>query len=687
MVNKRVLVLLSFVFCLLISHLLGYVGHFGYDDMQYAAIAHAIREGNFPAEDHFAYRFAVVLPTALFYLLFGVNDWASSLPAMLASMVILFFIYQMLKREAFTTLIIALGFTLFSHWYLFYSDKLMPDIHLCMGIIGAVYFYYRQRFQFPSASKGNALGFTVLLFYAFLAKGTVILSLPLFAYFLLLDLWQKRNRQFWLFVLIGMVFLSFFYFVLIYLLTGDMSSRFEALFANSYLNRCSYAEQSSRILLKRLSVDFLRMLRIDTLLYTFSIIALVALFEIRKGLFRLTTPLHFFLMSSLLMLAASNFMSISPTSYNPMCLDIRHYLYLIPLSGIAAGIYLQQAQRFGWRNLLLIISLLIISVLSYRNEDQAFNWYYLPVGIGLSLFLLSSFYQKYKPLALSLLILTLAYLPYQLTLNARDLQYQRQKEFVRAQLLADNQPKIIISDPVMANIGPYWNEFRENGLAFYAYDDSTVYEVSRKPTYLLQNWHTRFQSFHQEGDYPFYVKQTLEQQPLATDSIIGASIYRVNELIDPEKEGKLIWSMKNDFEGAVETWSGRSDILTTEKQFAGKQSNIIYEYSATLLLPLDSLIDSSLSYLIIRVKGQVFTEESTLLKLVVSLDNPEANYLWQGKSVEGMLKTFAHWWPVNMEQVIPLHAIQPNTNLKIYLWSVEKRRVYLDELEVKIIGI
>jgi len=77
--KKKYLILLFFLLILILFHKFGYIGHYCFDDMQYAKIAHDFLNGNIDYNDHYSYRLPTIVLTALSYSIFGISDFASSI--------------------------------------------------------------------------------------------------------------------------------------------------------------------------------------------------------------------------------------------------------------------------------------------------------------------------------------------------------------------------------------------------------------------------------------------------------------------------------------------------------------------------------------------------------------------------------------------------------------------------------
>jgi hypothetical protein len=126
-------------------HEYAYTGHYGFDDLEYAEMAHDLLEGNTDWDNHFAHRLAITGPTALAYALFGINDMASALPGLVYTCLIGLVIVLLLRRHHPLVLSFALSLALFPLWFIYYTDKLMPDTAVAFYTLGAVACYVMSR--------------------------------------------------------------------------------------------------------------------------------------------------------------------------------------------------------------------------------------------------------------------------------------------------------------------------------------------------------------------------------------------------------------------------------------------------------------------------------------------------------------------------------------------------------------
>lgn len=87
------------VFFVILFHFTAYLGHYGFDDILYARLAHDVLHGTVDWSDHFAFRWTTIGFTALSYLVLGVNDVASSIPALAAGIFILYIVHRIVAKE------------------------------------------------------------------------------------------------------------------------------------------------------------------------------------------------------------------------------------------------------------------------------------------------------------------------------------------------------------------------------------------------------------------------------------------------------------------------------------------------------------------------------------------------------------------------------------------------------------
>ena len=683
-----ILILIFFVAIVILYHVFGYIGHYGYDDMQYANLATNILQGNIDYADHFIYRTPVILLTTLSYCFFGINDFASSLPAILTTIAILVCIFFVLKEKGLLTLTIGLALTTLSNWLIFYSDKLMPDIYVAFFIVLSICILNKYKYN---TTKNRpflyAFLFVGALFFGFLSKGTIILTLPLLLYYFIADMLLKRDIKFWCYSTFwGAVILAGYFFVIWYL-TGDFTKRFDAIASNSYLNLCSYDQQSLTILLKRIGIDFFNMMLHHGMLTSCIFVIAFLLCKNTIKYFKLEDSFSFFLISTLLLLLSSNFMTISFSSYSPMCLDPRHYLFLIPVAAIPASLIITdfiREKKHAWQ----IIGFLFLAFAIAWFTDSNSCWeLYLPL---LGLFFAYYFLKNNRLvtcLFMVFFIVILSIIPFKMISYAQKVDYWKQREIVFEHIINQQDDCYVITDKVQTRLADYYNGFKqESKLNLLPFDEFDINSLdSNKKKILFLNNYTCNLSNYDFNDLPYYA-QVIDHSNvlLFEDKKLNISVYQMNKLSEPNYSGTVLFQTSNDFETEKPFWAVNSaDVVDNEK---GKINSII-EYSATFSFPMDSLLAVTKNDLLVSCNLQCYFEDKTDAILVVSLEDENGSYIWKGLGVNKYIKAYSNWCPIKYNVIIPHNELKINSVLKIYLWNQNKKKAYIDDFEMKIISL
>lgn len=522
-VLKSSLALLVLVLLLLINHFWAYWGNSGYDEISYANIANSILKGKFIlADDHANYRWIVVFLTALSYKLFGINDHTSSLMPFLATTGIAVLISR-LQLDWKQTLM-ALFFFGLQSWILFFSDKIFPDMFVAFFFFSALF----QLYQFRASKKYALLqGFilALLLFLGFLAKETILLTVPVFLYLAGTDIVQRKRRSFWLSALFSSTVLSLLYLIFIKLLTGHYLQRFYAIQTQSYYNPCSYDLLPLSVTLRRIAYTLWLVFLESGQLWVI-ILALVAVAgRPLKNLLLLSTAEDFFPMVSVLTLLCADLMSTSFTHYIPMCDNPRHFLFLSPVLAVVAAEgmnqYIKGPVRFFWLPVLMGF-LFWLALRFSRNNAWIVYLPWLILTTAISLFAL---WRKYsgsgtlrydKPLPQKLtavvyvaLALICCAQPIRACLYARSCGYRFQQELFMRHVRPAKNRTLVITNPVERNYGPYYMAYDTALVHFMSYAD--VQKNGIPPGYRLLLFNDGFTGtacgLHWQ-DMPEYARQT-----------------------------------------------------------------------------------------------------------------------------------------------------------------------------------
>lgn len=503
---RNLIFLLIGMATLMAFHLYSFSGMKGFDGIEYAYHAIKLNQGGLDLTDHhFAYRWGVIFPAAIFYNLFGISDLSSALPAMLASFFLLLLITSASQLTLEKPVFWPIVFFVLSPNILYYWDKLMPDIQVALGAMLA--FWSRAAFI---KSQNQKLGILTALglIWALLAKATVVLILPIFLYLFIKDLVQKKAGNFWLVAIGSGLILLAAYLLSIYGLTGDPLMRVKRIFAKGYLNTCSYDQLEVKFLLKRIGYELIQIWgQNGNLLILLPSIS--AFLFLRK---KLNHAQIYWLEIGLIGFLSANFMSISPTSYVPMCADERHFLFLVAPWALASGLVLPLI--FREKKSLILLASLSLLLLFWTNGTV--QWHY---GLAVFSFLLALIPKEFKVgnhpylynlIAFSCCLLTsLLIIPVDYAIYLNDLTYRPQRKALFEWMDAQTEPSLVVTNAVQERIGNYYHGFDSSyHIQFREFDVLEKEWIEKVPqTFLLINAYNRFLSGMEWEDLPVYARE------------------------------------------------------------------------------------------------------------------------------------------------------------------------------------
>ena len=473
-------ILLLGIAILIIQNLYFFYGYFGYDDMHYAKLSYTFLNGTLDFSNHYSYRWTILFLTTLSYHIFGISDFSVALPSLALSCGILGLMYLTFRHNPF---ILAMSILLYFsvRWNIFYADKLMPDIYVSFFLFTA-WLSYDKMIRKAGHYYLNSTVFVLSLFFAFLSKGTVILIVPLLNVYFLWNV-KEGNLTKWKYPLLLGSFVLALYFILIYVMTGHPFSRFHAIEDNSYFNACSYNQMPISVIVNRITVGFVQLAWNESLL-KFLVIAIAAKIYVYYNVssIKLKKRISFYCTTILILFFSMNFMTISLSSYNPACLDIRHYLFSIPIMSVCVG-YILQDLSLTKRIKMVIIIVAFISVIP-----------------------------------------TLMHMRY-----AKSLHFNETKEDI-VNIVAElqNENAILISNQVMLNLINFYSKYEFDGKLFSAKEFTQ--EQCEDNCYIVSNWYTEF---HSSTDLD-NIKDALEKDeielefiPQSTDGYDGMVIHKI----------------------------------------------------------------------------------------------------------------------------------------------------------------
>ena len=519
-------------------HFVGYFGHYGYDDIWYGRLGKRMADGLFTLNsDHYTYRWGLIVPLALSYKLFGVNDHASALPALFITIGILLLLWRLTRYQKLPVVLLTLSMFLLYSWSIFYSDKLMPDVLVAFGFTASLWALFEYRFSNPSTAGLKQAGtwaflLALSLFFAFVSKATIFLCTPVFLYFFISDILQKRHYAFWTMVAGSVLLLGGAYLLFINLQTGSPWYRFEAIRLNSYFNECSYDQLPLSATLRRIGYQYFLIFTRFGLMITLALGILGSWGYTPRSLWKLDSRDAFLQAAFLMTLLSANFMTISYEAYVPICPDPRQCLFLTPISAVAAA---PVAYRFlkdrKWRWAVFML-VLFFAVLSFfiRYENRYFT--YVPM-------LLLCFTRLILPVQIApkwFMGLVVAFMvilwlhPIESMMYAQKTGYVEQRQLIYDRFQDGQKKRLVVANTVQRNFGQYLMAFDSTATQFVAYDELDRYDpAAYDEVYVLTNAYARILCGLEWEDWPPYIKKLPDSMKRVYQEK-GVDLFRVEDV-------------------------------------------------------------------------------------------------------------------------------------------------------------
>lgn len=684
--NIYKLAVLSFaIIVLFIIYNFGNSGHYGYDDMNYARIANNINQGETDYSDHYTYRWALTYPTALSYKIFGINDFASSLPSILYASLLFALIYLSIRKEKIGAVIVTFSLAIFSNWNLVYSIKLMPDIAITFSIVALVVVLFLQKFK--KGEKKDVLYATLLsisFLIGFLAKGTIILALPLLGYFAIYDIIKKQNLKFWISAaaITSVLFLCYLFFI--EYLTGNLTGRFNAIASNSYLNKCSFDQQPISFLIKRISFDFFDMIIKQGM--AIPAIFLIAILSTSKKhkLWSHNSELSFFTLAALLLWLSSNFMTISFTHYNPLCIDPRHYLFIIPITAIAVGYSFKDIKESNSYQLIFAIGMLIIAIATLLTKQKMAFTLYLPIAILAILYYLLPKTKSILILCLTAFTLILGNSVLGHITYAKKVNFPLQRQ-LSAQFLEKIQPNsVVISDEVQKRFNKYFLAFKySDSLKFLNFDEAkndTTLEGSN--LYVIDNKFTQYLSGLRKQDLPNYLKiSDTTQTEITSSTKIPFKIIKIASL-QQNSYLELVLNSKNNLEKTDSLWVLNLADKSKEEACSKPYSNKVNQYSSTFKYNIPEHLRENNIHVNVGLNVNLVGNCEGFV--VVSLEDENGIILYEQYNVTDKIKAFGNWKAITFGVLFNKEQLKTDSFIKVYVVNNNQEEMYIDDFEVEI---
>lgn len=653
-----------FAAVIILYHIFGYVGHFGYDDMEYARISHGFTQGNIDFSDHFAHRWTMLGTTALAYFLFGVNDFSSSLPAILVTLTTLAFIIRATDLFTIPARVTAASLFTLNHHSIFYSDKLMPDIWVALAVLIALYAISHHMFiKNRERPLKNALILALALIFGFLSKGSILLFIPPLIVIGTIDLIRVKDYRFWAYSLGFTITLFGIYFLTLLWITDSAFVRFEAIAANAYLNKCSYLDQPIDYLIDRIGTAFwvylIEHYMVISLLFVFT--GCLVLFK--SHWWKLKGNTSFWLTSGLLLMLSSAYMTISFDGYSPMCLDPRHYLFFVPVCAIAAAPVYENLIQKRLTRIILFVFLALTWLISFSEGFEAENLLYLPLTVVSAIIIFLPLEKNHVGWAFSILLGTsLSVKPIAMVIHATQVHYEDHWIDLKNNLQKSKGNKIILTNDVQRNLAEYHMGF-DTKFPYHFVDYQELEPITysqNSQIYLYTNFFSNFLSKNSHNQ-PGFVKSAATNYDLI-DSTNYCQLYKLPYYPLP----RLLFEHKNrstENEKIQGKWYSNAPDSSATFEY-------LQEYSSTFILNLDSLRQFDNNYFSFSIQGEIKALNDPKCYLVIQITDSTQTIgkHWESVPINPFLKSYGHWWPTNSNLVFNLNDYSKGSILKAFFW-------------------
>ncbi|GAA0880200.1 hypothetical protein GCM10009119_31700 [Algoriphagus jejuensis] len=348
--------------------LIGFDGITFSDDVYYLLAGRDFWNGTMEFNSyHFSTRWGAYVPSGLMGILLGSDPHRVSFISLLAYIGTLAMLVKILPKQ-YSPWVLVIWFST-QVYFLHFLTKVYPD-SLLVFWTALVPFSAVFRKKHPlSASLGVIAG----LFFGFLTKETIVFLAPFPVLLFLLD-WKNKqlNRRFYLSLLgLGLLFGSA-YMAYFWVEFGHPLYRFQSIQEGHYISEFTYADKSVWVMVKRLSL-FPILTFVERSYWLWIVFAIPALVRLRKNP---RSPEVEFGLAFLSLLCCFWFMSTNFQFYNPLYLNPRHLIILIPVLAFLISLGWQEWQsnpRLRWWLIVLIQFGVVISLVQLDWKMAGFQ--------------------------------------------------------------------------------------------------------------------------------------------------------------------------------------------------------------------------------------------------------------------------------------------------------------------------
>lgn len=314
--------------------ILGFDGITFSDDVYYILAGKSFWEGNMEVNSyHFSSRWGAYVPSGFLGYLFGLNPHIISGFSLFCYLITLWSILNLLKENHQKWLFVVWFGT--QVYFLHFITKVYPDAPLVLWAT-LVPIFATKRKNNPILAGA---GFVLTLFAGFLTKETIIFLAPFPLFLLFLDKKYGSIRwSFYLSIVITGILLSFCYLAYFWIEFEDPFYRIHSINAGHYISEFTYADKGIGAIIKRLTILPFKTF-VERAYWPWIVFSLPGIYH---GFKNKNSPSFEFSIAFLCLLFGFWFMSSTLEFYNPIYLNPRHLIIMVPMMALLVA--------FGWNS-------------------------------------------------------------------------------------------------------------------------------------------------------------------------------------------------------------------------------------------------------------------------------------------------------------------------------------------------
>ncbi|PZX56828.1 hypothetical protein LV84_01954 [Algoriphagus ratkowskyi] len=387
----------------------GYDGITFSDDVYYLLAGENFWKGKMEVSDyHFSSRWGAYVPSGLIGHLFGFKPHRISLISLLSYGVCLLILVKVLPKSA-PAWVLVLWFCT-QVYFLHFLTKVYPDSLLALWtcLIPAAAVYRKNSPILAGILLVSAL------FIGFLTKETIIFLAP-FPLLLFYYDWKKQalNPTFYFTLVLTGMALAALYLGYFWISFGDPLHRISSINAGHYISEYTYADKGFWSMLKRLTIVPI-ITFVERSYWAWIVFAIPG---IALGLKSRLTPAIEFSLAFLCLFIGFWFMSSTLDFYNPIYLNPRHLIILVPILSILIALGWNDWKKSKKWKIYLIGLLLLGTGISLIQLDLKMAVFHLALTMGVRFANL-----KFYPIFVALVLIApaLIAIPFQQKLKQYD---------------------------------------------------------------------------------------------------------------------------------------------------------------------------------------------------------------------------------------------------------------------------